>query len=63
MTSEGTCPTCGRSLVKTTAPAAERHDADTKPQKVPWHFKLLVVAITLYLTWRVVQLIQWLIHR
>jgi uncharacterized membrane-anchored protein len=26
--------------------------------KAPWHFKLLVVALVVYLTWRFVQLVQ-----
>jgi hypothetical protein len=30
--------------------------------KAPWHFKLLVVAVVLYLLWRLVQLIGWIIH-
>ncbi|MGD9795646.1 MAG: hypothetical protein AB7V43_19440 [Acidimicrobiia bacterium] len=27
--------------------------------KAPWHFKLLVAAVVLYLVWRVVQLVVW----
>jgi hypothetical protein len=30
--------------------------------KAPWHFKLLVVAVVLYLGWRVVQVILWLVR-
>ncbi len=63
---DGTCPTCGRPL-----PAA----ATVDPQKVnvrelageqgraPWHFKLLVAAIVLYLGWRAVEGVGWLIDR
>ncbi len=29
--------------------------------KAPWHFKLLVAAVTLYLLWRVVQLVVWVV--
>jgi hypothetical protein len=31
--------------------------------KVPWHFKLLMVALVIYLGWRAVQGIVWLLHR
>ena len=29
--------------------------------KVPWHFWILVVAAALYLGWRAIQGIQWLL--
>ncbi|WP_143146485.1 hypothetical protein [Ferrithrix thermotolerans] len=45
---EGHCPTCGSVI----AP----------PKKAPWHFKLLVVATVIYLTYRFVQLSVWLYH-
>ena len=47
----GECPTCGR--VVETAPA----EAGT-----PWHFKLLVLATVLYLGYRAVQGLAWLVH-
>jgi len=37
----GSCPTCGRTI--------------GEPAKVPWHFKLLVVATVLYLGFRAWQ--------
>jgi hypothetical protein len=46
----GTCPTCGQAL-------------DTTPAKTPWHFKLLVLSMTIYLSWRAVQGIAWVIHK
>ncbi len=45
-----TCPTCGRVL-------------DTAPVKAPWHFKLLVGSLTVYLGWRGWQGVAWLLHR
>ena len=45
----GSCPTCGRVL----AP----------PTPTPWHFKLLLVALVLYLGFRAWQGIDWVIHR
>ena len=41
MNRDGSCPTCGRVIAE--------------PAKVPWHFKLLVVAIVLYLGYRAWQ--------
>ena len=46
----GTCPTCDQAL-------------DTTPPKTPWHFKLLILSATIYLGWRAVQGIAWVIHR
>jgi hypothetical protein len=48
LTDEGSCPTCEDHLV-------ER-------RKVPWHFKLLVLATAVYLGWRAYQGIGWLVH-
>jgi hypothetical protein len=48
LTDTGACPTCEQQL-------AER-------RKVPWHFKLLVLATVAYLGWRVYQGIGWLVH-
>jgi len=41
MNRDGSCPTCGRTI--------------GEPAKVPWHFKLLVVATVLYLGFRAWQ--------
>jgi hypothetical protein len=47
MTPEGTCPTCGRDLE-----APQQVATDDVEEKAPWHFKLLVVALVVYLGWR-----------
>ena len=39
------CPSCGADLPM------------TGEEKAPWHFKLLVAAVVVYLTWRAVQLV------
>jgi hypothetical protein len=33
------------------------------PARVPWHFWVLVVAVAVYLGWRVVQGVEWLLAR
>jgi hypothetical protein len=47
---DGTCPTCNTKL------ADPAPDSDTR-QKPPWHFWLLLVAVSVYLGWRIVQLV------
>jgi len=63
MNDDGTCPTCGRAVEaqKATAKnidvkrlAAGR--SESEEASAPWHFKLLMVLLALYLGWRVVQL-------
>jgi hypothetical protein len=68
MNADGTCPTCGR-VVEAPQPAstvtartlnlkklAAGADGDGDDAAAPWHFKLLVVLLTLYMTWRIVDL-------
>ncbi|HLI00530.1 MAG TPA: hypothetical protein VKV06_07065 [Acidimicrobiales bacterium] len=43
----GKCPTCGAVLT-------------TPTRSAPWHFKVLLVALVLYLIYRVYWLIEWL---
>ena len=53
MTPEGHCPACDADL-EAPEPLASPEADD---EKVPWHFKLMVVALVVYLGWRVVQLV------
>jgi hypothetical protein len=68
MHEDGTCPTCGRNLeapkrvvtaenldLKKLASGSD--DDDDDDGKAPWHFKLLVVLLVIYLTWRFIQLL------
>ena len=48
MPPDGSCPTCGRVI------------AEPPSTKVPWHFWLLLAALVVYLGWRVVQALEWL---
>lgn len=36
---------------------------DPTDEKTPWHFKVLLVALILYLGWRLVQGILWVAHQ
>ncbi len=53
---DGTCPTCGRPVGEIEQRAAEALDDES----TPWHFKLLVGALAIYLGFRVIQMISWL---
>jgi len=60
MTVEGHCPQCDADLLAPDPPPAlgETTAAD---EKVPWHFKLMVVLLVLYLGWRFLELLTpWL---
>jgi len=54
LNADGTCPSCGRLLAE-------------PPKKgwrsVPWHFWLLMAALAVYLGWRAVQGVLWVIGR
>lgn len=49
---DGTCQSCGAFI-------ADPNEEPEEDSKVPWHFKLMVVALVIYLGWRLVQTIIW----
>ena len=53
---DGTCVKCGTLLAE---PPTEEASQE---QRVPWHFWLMVIALVVYLGWRLVQGIQWLMR-
>jgi hypothetical protein len=66
MAEGGACPTCGRVLEAPDGPAFDAREAGKslnvralagEDEKIPWHFKLMVFALALYLGWRLVQLV------
>jgi hypothetical protein len=68
MNDDGSCPTCGRVVEAPSQPPrvtsknlnvkqlAAGEDGDVDDVSAPWHFKLLMVLLALYLGWRVVDL-------
>lgn len=66
----GACPSCGAKLP---VPRHERREADAEKRRetgeeekgrgVPWHFWILVVALVVYLGYRLFQGIVWVIHK
>ena len=69
MRPNGACPECERVLVSPGMLRAEARSIGvsdpTLPRKkdgtptAPWHFKLMLVAVTAYLGWRFVQMVLW----
>ena len=66
MKEDGTCPTCGRVVEAPTRQKVTAKNLNLRElaggeggedaAKAPWHFKLLMVLLALYLTWRIIQL-------
>lgn len=63
MAPDGSCPSCGRVLeqpkVQAVARGGERpslRELAGEDAKAPWHFKLLMVALAVYLAWRLLDL-------
>jgi hypothetical protein len=48
---DGKCPVCGAPVVT----GEHAHSEAPEGRAVPWHFWVAVVAVTVYLTWRLVQ--------
>jgi hypothetical protein len=61
MGADGSCPSCGRVLPANETGGAVA-TATKAPKRAPWHFKLMVVAVSGYLGWRLVQGISWVVH-
>lgn len=57
MNDDGSCPRCGTNLDEP-ALAAARPDGerDAVDEKTPWHFKLMIAALILYLGYRFVEI-------
>jgi hypothetical protein len=53
MNDDGTCPTCGNQMLE---PHDQSEESDADDEKAPWHFKLMIVALVIYLGWRLVSL-------
>jgi len=58
VTHDGTCPECGHRVEVGDVARAAQEEEPLPP--VPWHLKLLAVAIVIYLTYRLIQVIGWI---
>ncbi len=59
---DGTCPKCGNTVERGLIPGMTR-SADEEPPAVPWHLKLFGVGLAIYLGYRALELVDWLLHR
>jgi hypothetical protein len=63
-----TCPSCGRALApagggeegRASAPTPHGTSSLTRAKGAPWHFKLMVLGVTVYMIYRIYWLIEWL---
>ena len=67
MRPDGSCPSCGQVLAlpqsrRPPADAAVDPTDDEAVPRAPWHFKVLLVGLAVYLAWRGVQGVGWLVH-
>jgi hypothetical protein len=65
---DGTCPSCGRIVDAGHAhiPVAPKPDTDETDEElppIPWHLWLLAAALAVYLGYRAMQGIEWLVGR
>lgn len=57
MNDDGSCPKCGTDLDEPAIAAAHSERAESDDDaKTPWHFKLMIVALVLYLGYRFVEI-------
>lgn len=63
MTTDGRCPECSSEMETPNISGTVTADnldlkklAGLEDEKLPWHFKLLVALLCLYLGWRVIDL-------
>ena len=57
MKDDGSCPRCGANLDEPAIAAAHGADAGSdEDAKTPWHFKLMIVALVVYLGYRFVEI-------
>jgi hypothetical protein len=52
---DGGCPSCGRVVADPPASTADEE------YRAPWHFKVMVIALVVYLGWRAYQIIERLV--
>ena len=68
VTASGVCPTCGKRVDPGALKQERREHGEagesTEEEEVPpipWHFWVLVVCVVIYLGWRLLQGIGWLV--
>ena len=57
MNDDGTCPQCGTPIEDHGRAPERSPEGAADDESTPWHFKLLVVTLVIYLGWRFFQLL------
>lgn len=71
MEENGSCPACHTVLATKGALRMEARtlgmpgpgEQEGEAPKAPWHFKVMIGAVVLYLVWRGVQGVDWIFNR
>ncbi len=63
LNADGTCPVCGRDVGKPTAADKLVESGGDEKAKIPWHFWVMLIALAIYLGWRAIQGVMWVIER
>jgi len=56
---DGTCPSCGQAVDSGGAKVAVKEE----PGGFPWHLKLMLAALVIYLGYRAYEGVAWLFER
>ena len=59
---DGTCPACGTAVDPGDTPLKVK-EGDERMPGMPWHLKVVVVGVALYLGMRLVQGIVWVVDK
>jgi hypothetical protein len=61
---DGTCPTCGGAVQAPRDPDRPRFDATEEEEggPIPFHLKALGVALVIYLGYRFIQGVEWVVR-
>jgi hypothetical protein len=62
LTETGSCPTCGRHLAEQAGQAKPEKLRRFSDEPAPWHFKVLLVVLCVYLSYRLFQGVVWVGH-
>lgn len=59
MAPDGTCMKCGAFI----ADPKDEPAGDDRSARAPWHFWVLLIALVIYLGWRLIEGIFWVIDK
>ena len=59
---DGSCPDCATKVDASDMAESDKL-GDTEKVSAPWHFWLMVIALTVYLGWRLIQFVIWLLQK